>query len=36
MLTAKEFEDLGGGYMLILSDDDCRILRETLNISELN
>jgi hypothetical protein len=25
----------GGGYMLILSDDDCRILRETLNISEL-
>jgi hypothetical protein len=26
----------GGGYMIILSDDDCRILRETLNISELN
>lgn len=26
----------GGGYMLLLSHDDCRILRETLNISELN
>jgi ABC-type oligopeptide transport system substrate-binding subunit len=26
----------GGGYMLLLSYDDCRILRETLNISELD
>ena len=35
MLTVKEFEDLGGGYMLILSDDDCRIIKESLNISDL-
>ena len=25
----------GGGYMLILSDDDCRIIKESLNISDL-
>lgn len=25
----------GGGYMLVLSNDDCRIIKETLSISEL-